>query len=42
MGCQVFKRGIQNWITHRKEIIEFLRIGLMGMCQKVPKFDFQS
>ena len=47
-GCWVFKRRVQNWkdfclITHTpKENYWILRIGVMGRCQKVPKFDFQS
>ena len=47
-GCWVFKRGIQNWkdfclkINVPKGNYWILRIGLMGMPQKMPKFDFQS
>ena len=44
----VFKRGMQNSkdfclrINILKGNYWILRIGLMGRCQKVPKFDFQS
>ena len=47
-GCRVFKRGTQNWkdfclkINIQKRNYWILRIGLMGKCQKVPTFDFQS
>ena len=47
-GCRVFKRGIKNWkdfclkINIPKGNYCILRIGLMGRCQKVPTFDFQS
>ena len=40
--------GIQNWkdfclkINTPKGNYWILRIGIMGRCQKVPKFDFQS
>ena len=48
MGCQVFNRGVKNWkdfclkINIPKGNYLILRIGVMGRCQKVPKFDFQS
>ena len=48
MGCRVFKRGVQNWkdfclkINVPKGNYWILRIGVIGRCQKVPKFDFQS
>ena len=47
-GCRVFKRGVQNLkdfyirINILKGNYWILRIGLMGRCQKVSKFDFQS
>ena len=47
-GCQVFMRGVQNWkdfclkINIPKRNYWILRIGVMGRCQKVPKFDIQS
>ena len=47
-GCQVFKRGIQNYkdfslkIKIQKGNYWISRIGLTGRCQKVTKFDFQS
>ena len=47
-GCQVFKQGVQKWkdfclkINIPKGSYWILRIGVMGKCQKVPKFDFQS
>ena len=40
--------GVENWkdfclkINIPKENYWILRIGVMGSCQKVPKFDFQS
>ena len=47
-GCRVFKQEIQNWkdfcikiYTHKGNYC-ILKIGLMGRCQKVPNFDFQS
>ena len=47
-GCRVFKRGVHNWedfclkINIPKGNYWILRIGVMGRCQKMPKFDFQS
>ena len=47
-GYRVFKWGLQNWkdfcfkINIPKKYFWILRTGLMGRCQKVPKFDFQS
>ena len=47
-GCRVFNPGVQNWkdfglkINIPKGNYWILRIWLMGRCQKVPKFDFQS
>ena len=47
IGCRVFKGGIQNlkdfWlkINIPKGNHLILRIGVVGMCQKVPNFDFQ-
>ena len=47
-GCRVFKQGIQNYkecclkINIPKGNYWILRIGVMGRCQKVPKFDVQS
>ena len=47
-GCRVFKQEVQNWkdfcikiYTHKGNYC-ILKIGLMGSCQKVPNFDFQS
>ena len=48
MGCRVTRGGIQNWkdsglkINVTKGNNGMLRIGVMGRCQKVPKFNFQS
>ena len=47
-GCWVYKQGVQNWkdfcpkINIPKGNYWILRIGILGKCQKVPKFDFQS
>ena len=47
-SCRVFKQGVQNWrdfclkINLPKRDYWILRIGVMGRCHKVPKFDFQS
>ena len=48
MDCRVTRGGIQNWkdsclkINLTKGNNGMLRIGVMGRCQKVPKFNFQS
>ena len=47
MGCQVSKKGIQNFgkkLTYSKEIPSCILkiVGVVSSCQKVKKFDFQS
>ena len=40
---EFWRRVVENWKDLcLKEIYWFLRIGVMGRCQKVTKFDFQS
>ena len=46
-GCRVFKRGVPNLKDFRLKInilkgdYRILRIGVVGRCKKVRKFDFQ-
>ena len=48
MVYRVFNQEVQNWkdcclkINIPKGNCLILRIGVMGRCQKVPKFDSQS
>ena len=44
-GCRVFNGGVARFflkINIPKGYCSILRIGVVGRCQKVPKFDFHS